>query len=129
MQQLQEQAYSPEARQKLEQFSRERGEWTEADQKRASEQWNWVSAELKRLVAAGADPAGEAAQAWAKTRDDLLAEFTHRDPQVEAGLNQLWQNVWKLPEDQRPMQMTPPSDAELAFQERAMEAYHRRTQQ
>lgn len=46
-------AYAAEARATLQ----ARGDWTEADQQRASQQWDEVGREHRRLVAAGADPA------------------------------------------------------------------------
>jgi DNA-binding transcriptional MerR regulator len=99
MQQLSEQAYSDEARQKL----AARGPWTEEDQQRASEQWGWIGTELKRLVAAGADPAGEEAQAWASRFNGLVSAFTQNDSEIEAGLQSWWKEHGKLPAAQQPV--------------------------
>ena len=96
---LSETSYSEEARQKL----AARGPWTEEDQARASEQWAWIATELKRLTAAGADPAGEEAQAWAGRFNDLIAQFTQHDPEIETGLKTWWQQHNELPPERQPM--------------------------
>ena len=99
MQELSETSYSESARQKL----AARGPWTEEDQARASEQWAWIATELKRLVAAGADPAGEEAQAWASRFTGLIAAFTQNDPEIEAGLNTWWKQHNELPPERQPV--------------------------
>lgn len=125
MEELSKKAYSEEARRKI----AARGQnWTEADQQRADEQWGWVNTELKRLVAAGADPAGSEAQAWVKFRSDLLSQFTGNDPEITAGLRRWWQNYFQLPEGERPLQMAPNSDAETEFIERATAIYNQSRQ-
>ena len=106
MQQLSEESYSEEARQKLAGRA-----WTEEDQKRADVQWAEVGAGLKRLVAAGADPAGPEAQAWAGSFNALISAFTQNDPEIEAGLNNWWQQHNQLPEGEQPMrQMYSPEE-------------------
>ncbi|HLK58179.1 MAG TPA: MerR family transcriptional regulator [Chthonomonadaceae bacterium] len=124
-------AYSEEAAQKL----RDR-QWTEEDQKRVSAQWAYVAEESQRLAAAGADPAGEEAQALAKLKSDLLFAFTQGDPDIEAGLAKFWQNHNALPADQRPLAgvvpvaVTPGSgDAGQAFLEKAMTIYQEKETQ
>ena len=99
MQQLSEESYSEEARQKL----AARGPWTEADQARASEQWAWIAVELKRLTAAGADPAGEEAQSWAARFNGLIAEFTQHDKAISEGLQTWWKKYNELPPEQQTM--------------------------
>lgn len=103
MRELSDSSYTPEAKAKLEQ----RGPWTEEDQKRANEQWGHVAAESARLAAAGADPAGEEAQALAKFKSDLLGAFTQGDPDVEAGLGKFWQNFNALPKEEMPFDASP----------------------
>jgi hypothetical protein len=121
MEELSAQSYSEEARRKI----AERGQnWTEADQQRANEQWGWVNSELKRMVAAGVDPASPEAQAWAKFRSDLLNQFTGGDPEITAGLRRWWQSYWQMPEGERPLQMAQSSDAETEFIERATAIYN-----
>ncbi len=104
MRELSESSYTESARQKLAARA-----WTEEDQARASEQWAWIAVELKRLVAAGADPAGEEAQAWAGRFNGLISAFTQNDPEIEAGLQTWWQNHNELPAERQPMgpQYTP----------------------
>ena len=118
MQDLSEKAYSDEARQKL----AARGPWTEEDQARASEQWAWISAELERLVAAGADPAGAEAQAWASRFNGLISAFTQNDPEIEAGLNAWWKEHGKLPETQQPLPGFNYSPEEQQFRDAALAA-------
>src|SRR4051812_37726070 len=116
MQRLSEEAYSDEARQKLAART-----WTEADQQQASAQWAEIGAELKRLVLAGADPSGPEAQAWADRFNALISAFTQHDPEIEAGLQNWWQQHNQLPEHQQPMrQMYSPE--EQAFMNAALSA-------
>jgi len=124
MEELSQASYSEAARQKLAARS---PQWTEEDQKRVDAQWGWVNAEIKRLMAAGADPAGPEAQSWAKVRSGLLHEFSQGDPEIEAGLRKWWQNFQALPDDQRPMQIPQPSKEELEFTQKAMSAYKQST--
>jgi hypothetical protein len=124
MAELSRESYSEAARQQLAPRS---AAWTEADQKRADERWGWVNDEVKRLVAIGADPAGPEAQAWARARSELLGEFTQGNQEIEAGLNTWWQSFWSLPEDQRPMKMSPPSPEETEFIRLAMAADKQRS--
>lgn len=98
MQELSEQSYSEEARQKLAART-----WTEEDQQQASAQWAQVTSELKRLVAAGADPAGPEGQVWAASFNGLISAFTQNDPEIEAGLNTWWQRHNELPASEQPM--------------------------
>jgi DNA-binding transcriptional MerR regulator len=109
MQELSEKAYSEEARRKL----AARGPWTEEDQRQASEQWAWIATELKRLVAVGADPAGEEAQAWAARFNGLISAFTQHDKEIADGLNTWWEEHNKLPAERQPMgpQYTPEEQA------------------
>ncbi len=124
MEELSRQSYSEAARQQLAPRS---AAWTEADQKRADERWGWVNAEVKRLIEIGADPTGPEAQAWARARSDLLGEFTQGNKEIEAGLGTWWQSFWSLPEDQRPLKMSPPSPEETEFTRQAIAAYHQRS--
>src|SRR5207245_1503413 len=55
MEALSRKSYSPEAAQKLAEWGKN---WTEEDQIRASQQWNALFAELRRLVVEGKDPTG-----------------------------------------------------------------------
>jgi hypothetical protein len=115
MDELSADSYTEEARQKL----AARGTWTDEDQKRVDAQYAWIGAELKRLVAAGADPASPEAQAVAQRQRELLTAFTQGDPEVEAGLRQWWQSFNALPRDRRPFQ-PPYSGAEAELMQMAM---------
>jgi DNA-binding transcriptional MerR regulator len=98
---LSAQSYSAEAQQAL----TARGPWTEADQQKASAQWAAIGAELKRLVVAGADPAGPEAQALAQQYSALIAAFTGGDPAVSQGLQNWWSRYEALPAGRRPFQL------------------------
>jgi MerR family transcriptional regulator, thiopeptide resistance regulator len=117
MQELSETSFSESARQKL----AARGPWTEEDQVRASEQWAWIATELKRLVVAGADPAGAEAQAWAARFNGLIAEFTQHDQEISDGLKTWWQQHNELPPEREPIapRYTP---EEQAFMNEALAA-------
>jgi MerR family transcriptional regulator, thiopeptide resistance regulator len=124
MEELGQASYSEEARGKMQQF----GEWTEEDQKRADEQWRYVATEAKRLAEAGADPAGEEAQALAHFKSELLRGFTQGDPEIEAGVKQFWQNFNALPQAEKPFDASPYSagDAGTELLDKAMSLYQER---
>jgi DNA-binding transcriptional MerR regulator len=121
MDRLSQTAYTEEARQKLIQ----RKPWTEADQQQASAQWAAVYAEVSRLTAAGADPAGPEGQAVAKSWSDLIAAFTQHDPELEAGLKRWWGNYEKLPDREKPLTGVVPTQSpeESQFIQAALAAY------
>lgn len=119
MDRLSEGSYTEEARSKL----AARGPWTEADQKRVDAQYAALTAELKRLVAEGADPGSDAGQAAARTQADLIQAFTQGDPEVEKGLQTWWKGFSELPADQKPPAL-PWGEEEAAFLAKAM-AIHR----
>jgi DNA-binding transcriptional MerR regulator len=130
MQALGRASYSEETMRKLAQR-----EWTEADQQHASAQWAYLASETQRLAAAGADPAGEEAQALAKLKSDLLFAFTQGDPDIEAGLARFWQDHNALPEDEQPLASVVPTsvvpgarDEGAQFLEKAMTLYRERQQ-
>jgi DNA-binding transcriptional MerR regulator len=114
------QSYSPETAQKLAQWSKN---WTEEDQKRASQQWDAVFAELRRLVADDEDPTGPEGQALAKQHRELIMEFSHGDADVEAGLKRWWKNYNALPAKERPLAKYNYSKEEAAFLQKALEYY------
>lgn len=93
--------------------------WTEADQGRIDAEYARLAATLKRLVAQGADPGSEEAQAAAALQADLIAQFTRGDPAVEAGLNTFWQHFDRLPEAEKPPAL-PWGPEEAAFLEEAL---------
>jgi DNA-binding transcriptional MerR regulator len=120
MAELSSKSYSPEAAQKVAAWSQH---WTEEDQKRASQQWDTVFAELRRLVAEGKDPTSSEGQALAKQYTDLIGQFTRGDADVEAGLRQWWQNHNELPAGEKPLGMYSYTKEEGEFLRKASEHY------
>ena len=120
MAELSKQAYSPEAAQKLAEWGQN---WTEEDQQQATQQWDALYAELRRLVAAGADPTGPEGQALAKQQSELIGQFTRGDAEVEAGLKRWWKNHDKLPAQEQSLSMYSHSQEEGAFLQKAVEYY------
>lgn len=120
MAEISQKSYSPEAAQKLAEWGKH---WTEEDQQRASQQWDAVFAELRRLVAAGQDPTGPEGQALAKQQSTLIGQFTRGDADVEAGLKQWWKNQDELSAQEKPLGMYSYSKEEAAFLQQALEHY------
>lgn len=118
MRKLSDASYSDKAKEKMAQ----RPTWTEEDQKRADAEYAKLAAELKRLVAQGADPASEEAQAAAAMQLDLISQFTQNDPDIAEGLGNFWQDFNALPEDEKPP-MLPWGQEEAAFLGEALRLY------
>jgi len=97
-------AYSDEALQKL---ASRQGDWTEADQEKATADWTRVFTEARRLAEAGADPADPEAQAVAALKHNLLAAFTQGDPEISTGLQQFWSGFHALPAESKPFDASP----------------------
>ena len=121
MQELSKKSYSEAAQQKMAAW----GEWTKEDQRRVDQQYAFISAELKRLVAEGQDPASAEAQAVAKLKLDLEEQFTQGDPTIRAGLQQWWEHYAALPEAEKPM-ARPWDQQEDAFLTQAVAIYKQR---
>ena len=117
---LSRKSYSPEAQQKLAEWGKN---WTEEDQKRASQQWDAVYAELRRLTAERKDPTGPEGQALAKQHSELIGQFTRGDADVEAGLKQWWKDHDEQPAGERPLAMYSYSEGEAGFLQKALEHY------
>jgi DNA-binding transcriptional MerR regulator len=113
-------SYSPEAARKIADWGKG---WTEEDQKRASQQWEAVFAELRRLVAERKDPTGAEGQALAKQHSELIGQFTRGDADVEAGLKQWWKNHDELPAEEKPLAMYSYSEEKAVFLQKALEHY------
>ena len=120
MAELSRKSYSPEAAQKVAAWGKS---WTEEDQKRVSQQWNAVFAELRRLVAEGKDPTGPEGQALARQHSELIGQFTRGDADVAAGLQQWWKEHDELPAGEKPLPMYSYNEAEAAFLQKALEHY------
>jgi DNA-binding transcriptional MerR regulator len=118
-------AYSDEAKATL---ANRGGEWTEADQEKATADWTRVASEARRLAAEGADPGGPDGQAVAKLKNDLLSGFTGGDPEVSAGLSQFWEGFHALPREQQPFDASPFDAGEegTRFLEQACAIYQER---
>lgn len=114
MSELSEQAYSSEAKVKLER----RPVWTEDDQKKVDAEYAHVASELKRLVASGANPADPDAQAVAQQFTKLIQGFTMGDPEIMAGLKKWHQLHQELPAE-RQVNLLPWNDEENAFLQQA----------
>jgi DNA-binding transcriptional MerR regulator len=121
MQHLSEQAYSPEAQARLRERARG-GTWTEADQEQANAQWAAIYADVARLAATNADPAGAEAQELAARHSALIAAFTGGDPEIGAGLQRWWQAHDALPAAQQPIR-SPFSPAAQAWMHQALAVY------
>ncbi len=120
MEALSEASYSQAAQEKMAGWT-----WTEEDQRRVDEQYAFIAAELKRLLAEGQDPASPDAQAVARLQTELLAQFTKGDPEIVDGLKQWWQNHEALPAEQKPAGM-PSNEEEGTFLAQAMAIYQGR---
>src|SRR5260370_4563566 len=94
MAELSSKSYSAAAAQKLAEWGKN---WTEEDQERASQQWDAVFAELRRLVAEGGDPTSPEGPARAGQHSELIGQFTRGDAEVEAGLKERWEKHDELP--------------------------------
>ncbi|HEY0070456.1 MAG TPA: MerR family transcriptional regulator [Chloroflexia bacterium] len=122
MQDLSGRSYSEEAKQRLAERQAAMGEWTEADQERASAQWAAVGADVARLSAAGTDPASPEAQDLAKRFNELIDGFTGGDPEIGRGLNSWWKNYDALPNERKPFQ-SPYTAEGQAWLDKVLEAY------
>ncbi len=117
---ISQKSYSPETAQKLAVWEEN---WTEEDQQRASQQWDAVFAELRRLVAERKDPTSVEGQALAKQHSDLIKQLTRGDADVEAGVKQWWKNYEELPLEEKPLPMYHSSQEEKAFLQEALVHY------
>jgi len=119
IEEMNKQSYTQEQQAKLAEWGKN---WSEEDQRVAMQQWSAVTAELKRLTAAGSDPAGPEAQALAAQWASLISVFTHGDPGIQEGLKTLYTNMAKMPAGERPYPM-PYNQEEGAFLRKAIGGY------
>ena len=75
--------------------------WSEEDQRRVDAQYAQLAAGLKEAVAAGKAPDSTEVQQLAGDFLGLIGQFTRGDAEVEAGLQQFWQNHAGLPAQQQ----------------------------
>jgi DNA-binding transcriptional MerR regulator len=122
MEELSKKSYSEEDRQKIAEWGKN---WSEADQQVATQQWDAVIAELKRLAAEGADPASPEAQALAAQWWSLIQQFTHGDPGVTQGLKNMYRNLDEMPEQERPFPM-PYTEQEEAYMQKLINVYQQK---
>lgn len=111
--------YTEEQRQQIAEWGKT---WTAEDQRVVSQRWEAAMSELRRLVAANADPAGPAAQALAREWNDLIVGFTHGDQGIERNLGKMYEAIAAMPAEQRPYPM-PFDEAGGAFINQALELY------
>jgi DNA-binding transcriptional MerR regulator len=119
MEEWSKQYYSEEQRNKLAEWGKG---FTEEDQIKANQQWSTVTAELKRLVSTGADPAGTEAQALAHQWQDLIEQFTHGDAGITKSLGNMYKSISQLPAGEAPYAM-PYNQEEGAFIQKAIKVY------
>ncbi len=118
MENLRNKHYTEEQRQQLAEWGKN---FTEDDQRVVSLKWNMLFAELKRLTAEGQDPAGPEAQALVQQWGELINQFTHGDPDIQASMSSLNAEVHSLPASERSFSF-PMTKEEEAFLKKAMEA-------
>jgi DNA-binding transcriptional MerR regulator len=119
MEELSESSYTPEQRAQIAEWGKN---WTEEDQKVASRQWSEIFAELKRLVAVGADPASPEAQALVAKQQNMIGQFTHGDPGILEGLKKYYKNFGELADTEKPFPSYYTREEE-AFLQKALEVY------
>src|SRR6266700_7122440 len=119
MEELSKSSYTEEQRAQIVEWGKN---WSEEDQKVANRQWSEIFAELKRLVAVGADPASPEAQALVARQQNMIGQFTHGDPGVLEGLKQYYKNFGELVDAEKPF---PPhyTKEEETFLQKALEIY------
>jgi MerR family transcriptional regulator, thiopeptide resistance regulator len=114
MEEMQQAAYSGEARAKL----AARPAWTAEDQARVDAQYAALWDGVKRAVAEGKAPNSPEGQALGAQANALIAAFTQGDPDIAAGLQAFWESHQSLPASQRPFQ-SPLTEEEAAWLEEA----------
>jgi endo-1,4-beta-D-glucanase Y len=93
MRDLAKKSFSQEALRKL-----AKQEFTEE----THQQYSYFRAELKRLVAANADPGSPEAQNLAQYLTDLNKRRSQGDEEIIAGMKKAWDNFNALPDDMKP---------------------------
>jgi DNA-binding transcriptional MerR regulator len=88
--------YSPEAKAKIEERKKL---WNPELQAQVTKQWTELVADVE--AALGEDPAGPTAQALAARWRTLVAGFTGGNPEIQKGLNEMWNDKANWPAEDR----------------------------
>jgi MerR family transcriptional regulator, thiopeptide resistance regulator len=92
--------YSDRAQAKIEE---RKNLWSPELQERVTRDWAELVADIEAAIADGAKPSDEGSLALAARWRSLVGQFTGGDPEIQAGLNQMyadeknWQTEWKKP--------------------------------
>lgn len=125
MQAISQKAYTDEDKRKLAEWGKN---WSEEDQRRASQQWSELIAELQRLSTGGENPASPAAQSLAQRWSNLVGQFTHGDPGISKGLGKYYSDLREMPAGERPIPM-PFDEQGEEFLKEAMRIYREQQEQ
>jgi DNA-binding transcriptional MerR regulator len=96
--------YSPEAQARIEERKQQ---WNPELQAEVTRDWNALIADVAAAVDDGAPPTGERARALAVRWRTLVAGFTGGDPEIQKGLNRMWNDQQNLPGDLRQYAIDP----------------------
>lgn len=119
MEELSKRYYTIEQRQKLAEWGKD---FTEEGQHVATRQWDAILAELKRFVSEGQDPACPVVQDFVGRWMALIEQFTHGDAGIAQSLKNMYEDVAKMPAEERPYPL-PYNEEEERFLRKAIEAY------
>jgi DNA-binding transcriptional MerR regulator len=119
MEELSKSSYTEEQRAQIAEWGKN---WSEEDQQVANRQWGEIFAELKRLVAVGADPTSAEAQALVRKQQQLIGQFTHGDAGILEGLKKYYKNFGELATAKKPFP-SPYTKEEAEFLQKALEVY------
>ena len=94
--------------------------WSPELQEKATQDWNNLYKDVEACLNAGEDPAGAKAQALAVRWRELVNQFTGGDPDIQKGLNAMWNDSANWPKDVKAQSFVRP---ELqAYMRKALEA-------
>jgi MerR family transcriptional regulator, thiopeptide resistance regulator len=111
------QYFSPEAQAKV---AEHRKRWSPELQAKAKEDWDNLYREVEACLKDNEDPAGARAQALATRWRALVEEFTGGDPEIQKGLNAMWNDSANWPKNVQAQSFVRP---ELqAYMRKALEA-------
>jgi MerR family transcriptional regulator, thiopeptide resistance regulator len=90
------QYFSPEAQAKV---ADRRKLWSPELQEKASQDWNDLYKDVQACLDSNEDPAGPRAQALAARWRAMVEQFTGGDPEIQKGLNAMWNDSASWPKD------------------------------